>query len=260
MPKYMTGARATTLALILLLGACSKVPLYNKLSERDANEALAALMTGGIEASKSASGEKFWLLEVDKRDLASALEILRAQGLPREQHANLGELFRKEGLVSTPSEERIRYIYALSQELSQTLTQIDGVQVARVHVVIPANDPLSETIKPSSAAVFVKHRAEANLLSLGPAIKNLVAGSIEGIAHENIALSFFPAEAHTTGAALEAAARSSVPPRTLVAALLAAFALAIAALAWRYRAAIGEDWFSLRQALAKRRSLRSLKS
>lgn len=245
------------LLLAALLAACSKVPLYNKLSERDANEVLAALMNSGIDARKSASSDKTWLLEVDQRDLAPALDLLRAHGLPREPHANLGELFRKEGLVSTPAEERMRYIYALSQELSQTLTQIDGVQVARVHVVIPANDPLSETIKPSSAAVFVKHRADADLRALAPSIKNLVAGSIEGLAHENIALSLFPAELRAS-AAPPAGAPASVPPRLLVAALLAGFVIAAAALAWRHRSIITGEWVRWRTTFVRGRGKHSV--
>jgi type III secretion protein J len=126
--------------------------------------------------------------------VATALEQLRLNGMPQEKYLSIGEVFKKEGLVSTPSEERIRYIYAVSQELSNTLMQIDGVVSARVHVVIPANDPLSPNVKPSSAAVFIKHRADADLQSMAPAVKNLVMRGIEGLTYENISLSIFAAK------------------------------------------------------------------
>jgi type III secretion protein J len=188
-------------AALALLQDC-KVDLYNKLGEPEANEVLAALVAAGIDATKISPDDKSWSIQVDKNHLGNALEVLRSQGLPRERHANMGDIFKKQGLVSTPSEERIRYIYALSQELSDTLTQIDGVLVARVHVVIPANDPLSDKVKPSSASIFIKHRADANLQAVAPAVKNLVMRGIEGLSYDNISLSFFTAE---RGPAIEAA-------------------------------------------------------
>lgn len=87
----------------------------------------------------------------------------------------------------------MRYIYAVSQELSQTLRNVDGVVAARVHVVIPANDPLSEKIRPSSAAVFIKHRPDVDLRLLAPAVKDMVAHGIEGLTHDQVSLSLFEA-------------------------------------------------------------------
>jgi type III secretion protein J len=181
-----------TFALAALCGCRSE--LYERLDERDANEILAALYSAGIPAAKSTKDDKTWAVEVEEHDLPRALQIAAAHGLPREQFANVGDLFKKEGLVSTPSEERIRYIYAVSQELSNTLSQIDGVIVARVHPVIPANDPLASQIRPSSASVFIKYRRDANLEAMAPPIKNLVMRSIEGLQYENISLTFVAAE------------------------------------------------------------------
>ena len=48
-------------------------------------------------------------------------------------------------------------IYALSEELSRTVSEIDGVISARVHVVLPENDPLRRDLVPSSASVFIRH-------------------------------------------------------------------------------------------------------
>jgi len=183
------------MAVLAVVGLCScKSELYERLDERDANEMLATLYSAGIHADKSTRDEKTWSVEVDEHDLANGLRVIAEHGLPREQFANAGELFKKEGLISTPSEERIRYIYAVSQELSNTLSQIDGVIVARVHPVIPANDPLASQIRPSSASVFIKYRRDTNLESLAPVIKNLVMKSIEGLEYENIALTFVAAQ------------------------------------------------------------------
>jgi len=233
------------LALALLCSCTSE--LYSQVSERDANEILATLYAAGIHASKSTRDQKTWSVEVDEQDLQRALQVVTENGLPREPFANTGELFKKEGLISTPSEERIRYIYAVSQELSNTLSQIDGVISARVHPVIPANDPLASQIRPSSASVFIKYRRDANLEAMAPAIKNLVMHSIEGLGYENISLTFVVAEASLPGQTVPAGAQSahaSAPRGPLTAAVGAMGTVLLVAfgcfgyLASRHRAAL----------------------
>ena len=191
------------LVLLLALAGC-KVALYSNLKEQEANEIVAALSAEGIGAAKMKLEGSNWQVEVEEDRLSQALDVLRVQGLPAERYVSMGEVFQKQGLVSTPSEERMRYIYAMSQELSQTLRNVDGVVSARVHVVIPANDPLSEKIRPSSAAVFIKHRPDVDLRLLAPAVKDMVAHSIEGLTHDQVSLSLFEAR-RITGAAGHAA-------------------------------------------------------
>jgi type III secretion protein J len=223
--------------VLAVAGLCScSSELYSRLDERDANEMLALLYSAGLHASKATHDEKTWVVEVDERDLPAALKVLADHGMPREQFANVGDLFKKEGLVSTPSEERIRYIYAVSQELSNTLSQIDGVIVARVHPVIPANDPLATQIRPSSASVFIKFRPDANVEALAPPIKNLVMRSIEGLQYENISLTFVPAEDMPRPVAAPAAPPGAT--RAMVGGMGLLLVLATGAMGWvwnRYR-------------------------
>lgn len=183
---------ALALALALSLAGC-KVDLYSGLNEQEANEIVAALSAEGIAAAKERVEGNNWQVQVDEARLSTALDVLRTQGLPHDRYASMGDVFQKQGLVSTPAEERMRYIYAVSQELSQTLRTVDGVVAARVHVVIPANDPLSDRIRPSSAAVFIKHRPDVDLRLLAPAVKDMVAHSIEGLTHDQVSLSLFEA-------------------------------------------------------------------
>ena len=183
---------ASALALALALAGC-RTDLYSGLDETSANDIVAALAAQGIDVHKERVDNAGWLVQVDEDRLGAALSVLHAQGLPQERFASMGEMFQKQGLVSTPAEERMRYIYAVSQELSQTLRSIDGVVEARVHVVIPENDPLSDKVRPSSAAVFIKHRPDVDLRLMVPAVKELVAHSIEGLGYEQVSLSLFPA-------------------------------------------------------------------
>jgi type III secretion protein J len=123
-----------------------------------------------------------------------AVEILRAQGLPRGGFDTLGQVFKKEGFLSSPLEERARLTHALSQEIANTLSNIDGVVLARVHVSMPERDRLTDRA-PAAASVFVKHRANVDLSGQTGSIKALVVHSIEGLAYENVTVLLFPADA-----------------------------------------------------------------
>jgi type III secretion protein J len=177
----------------LLLCAC-RSDLLTQISESDANEVLDALYSAGIDAGKTPAGDKMFTVQVAEARFGDALRVLQERGLPRPRHADLGVLFKKEGLVSTPSEERVRFIYGVAQQLSAGLTQIPGVLYASVQPVIPANDPLADKVKPSSASVLIKHDPNANVEALRPAIKDHVMRSIEGLNHDNISLTLVAAD------------------------------------------------------------------
>lgn len=182
-----------TLLAAFLLTACGYDTLYSDLDEQQANEMLALLLSHDVSARKS-RGDKAWQLEIGESDISVAMDILKSRGYPRDNFESLGQVFKKEGFVSSPLEERARLLHGLSQELSQTLAQIDGVIVARVHLAIPERRALSDTRSPSSASIFIKHRADAEIAMQTAAIKALVVNSVEGLPYENVTVSFFTAD------------------------------------------------------------------
>jgi len=237
-------------AAMMLLAACGQVELYSNLTEREANEIVNALGSEGIRASKEVAGEKGWQISVSGGDMSAALEVLRTAGLPADRYVSMGEVFQKQGLVSTPAEERIRYIYAVSQELAYTLRQIDGVVSARVHVVIPANDPLNDQAKPSSAAVFIKHNPDVDLRLLGSSVKDLVAHSIEGLTHDHVSLSTFPVQRDALkSAASKRGIAGSMRPQTvfalagLIAVVLVVAVMVFSGLTKKYKGGSKGSWF-----------------
>ena len=192
------GFKRYLMAVLLLISmsACgSRVELLTAISESEANEALAALLTADIKAGKIPGKEGLVSLDVEHAQVARAISILQAEGLPRERYAKMGEIFRKEGLISSPLEERARYLWALSQELSATVSQIDGVIKARVHVVLPERSAGGDPALPSSAAVFIKYKPGYSLDDTIPQIKRLVSNSISGLTADKVSVVLVPASA-----------------------------------------------------------------
>lgn len=172
---------ACCLALLCTLLGCGRtVVLQSGLNDADANEIVALLRHYGIEADKHAV-KGVVTLQVPEDALARATEAMHSAGLPRRGLSDLGQVFKKEGMISTPLEERVRYLHGLSEELAGTLQQIDGVVTARVHVVLPERVAPGEPVQPSSAAVFIKVRAPFDEDALVPRIRRMVAGSIPGL-------------------------------------------------------------------------------
>lgn len=181
------------LPLLLALVGC-KADLYTKVQEREANEMLAVLLKNGVDALRVAAKDGTITIQVEQTQIASAIDLLNGEGLPRHAFKSLGEVFSAAGLIASPIEERARYVYALSEELSRTISDIDGVLSARVHVVLPKNDLLRRDTTPSSASVFIRHDSRADLSILLPQIKMLVANSIEGLSYDKVAVVFVSVE------------------------------------------------------------------
>ena len=186
---------ASTLMALSVAACTSSVELLTAIPEADANEVIAALVNNGIPAQKVPGKEGMVGVKVDAPMAARAVDTLRVLGLPREQFSGMGQVFKKDGLISSPVEERARYLSALSQDLSATLSRIDGVLFARVHLVLPERGPANEADTPSSAAVFIKHQKDVDMELLQPQVRRLVVNSIPNLAAERVSIILVPSSA-----------------------------------------------------------------
>ena len=181
------------LFFVLLLAGCES-QLYTGLNEREGNDMLALLLDADIPATKTLNKDLQVTVFVPEKDVARSIRLLRSNGFPRDHFSSVGDIFPKDGLISSPTEERARYTYSMSQELSSTLSMIDGVITARVHVVLPQESAgMQENAYPSSAAVFIKYSSDLMLPGFIPKVKTLVSNSIEGLSLDKITVTLFPA-------------------------------------------------------------------
>lgn len=196
----MTPARGrVALALAVALALCGcKMQLSSGLSERDANEEVALLLRSGIPAARELDPkDRTLVVTVEQSRFADAVDVLRSHGLPHQHYDSIVDVFKGGGLVSSPVEERARMVYALGEELSRTVSEIDGVLSARVHIVLPDNDPLRRDVPPSSASVFIRSQPGAAVGELVPQIKMLVANGVSGLSYDKVSVVLVPAAQST---------------------------------------------------------------
>ncbi|MGF1526114.1 MAG: type III secretion system inner membrane ring lipoprotein SctJ [Candidatus Competibacterales bacterium] len=185
----------SVLILCLLLQAC-KVELYGDLSERQANDMAALLLEHGFDGQKRrGNAERRYALYIEEEQFSKAVELLQHHGLPRPDYEGFEGFVGDNNLIASPTVEYARFIYALSQEIAQTLSLIDGVVAARVHLVLPEKGPLGQRLSPSSASVLINHHPALNLDAIKPDIKWIVEGAVQGLTYDQITVVMRPTRA-----------------------------------------------------------------
>lgn len=179
--------------LALALSGCSREILLRDLNERDANEIVGVLYSSSIEAQKLADAKgKSFSVEVRSTDLARAVAVLRALGLPKSPRTNLNEVFRSTGFAPTPFEERVRYLFGLAQEIERTISLMEGVLQTRVHVVTPDGASKIVDLQQAKASIFVSYDDRYDIELLVPRIRRLVSDSIEGLSPQRVEILAIP--------------------------------------------------------------------
>jgi type III secretion protein J len=258
---------AIAVALAVLLSGCSK-QLLGSLDEAAANQVVSALQLEGVAADKTQAGEKLWKVTVAADEFAFAVQVLARRNLPPQQFQGLGQVFKKESLVSTPTEERARLIHAMSQELERSLMEIDGVLVARVHPVILPHDPLNPRRATATASVLIKYRTGVDMSGREGMVRALVAAGVEGMSYDDVRVVMVPAE-NRPALPDKGAVASGALYGWVIAVLLLGLLLSYALVQWRQRGnragqALGGRWAhtvsgfigELRQPTSKPRSKR----
>lgn len=188
------GRLATALVLLVLTGllAGCQVDVYQGLTEEQANSMLTVLLKRDIEAEKVSAGKKGFSISVDERQLVQALEILKDNNLPRREFTNMGQVFSGQGMISSPSEEQVRLAYAISQELADTFSRIDGVLTARVHVVPADADQSADKPASPSAAVFLRHLPDSPVVDLVARVREVTAKAVPNLIPDRVSVMLVP--------------------------------------------------------------------
>lgn len=214
----MTRTRLRRLPLLLLpmlLLGCDEV-LYQDLNQREANQIISVLEQAGIDAQRVAAEEKgIFSVTVAQADFAAAIALLEERGLPQKHFETMADVFSGDGMLSSPLQERARLAYALSQELTRSLTTIDGIIDARVHLTLARDKPLTNDVIPATASVLLTHRPDFDAKTIIPDVKFLVAKGVPNLSYRDVSVVTLPQKAWPMPKRQEVAERQLLMGTTL---------------------------------------------
>lgn len=160
------------------------VPLYTNLETKDAGDVANNLRDSGVQY-RVEEGRRGTTIYVPATQVHDVRLSLATAGLPR---GNKGfELFDDSKLGVTEFQNKVNYLQALQGELTRTIEQIDIVQKARVHIVLPEDSLYKKNEKPATASIMLMLRPGEQLTpDEVKGIVNLVSHSVQGLQPENI--------------------------------------------------------------------------
>ena len=179
-------ALVSLLAFAALISVANKTdfrPLFANLTTEDAGEIVKKLKEQKVPYEISDDG-KAVLVPSDK--VYELRLSLASDGLP--QGGGVGfEIFDRKNFGMTEFVQKLNYQRALQGELSRTISQISGVESARVHLALPEKTLFKESEKPATASVVLKMRSNRGLREGEvQGVMHLVASSIEGMDADNV--------------------------------------------------------------------------
>lgn len=160
--------------------------LYSDLSTTDSSAIAGKLEEAGIRYSVSPDGSR---VLVPDAEIGRSRMLLAGAGLPNG--GSLGyELFDKQsGYGTTNFIQNINQVRALEGELVRTISAVDGVKSARVHLVLPQRELFSRDSRAASASVFVGIKPGVRLSNEQiVAIQHLVASAVPQLKPTNVSI------------------------------------------------------------------------
>lgn len=154
------GATGIVLVLATFFGVRAMmqpnyIPLYRDLTPSEASRMVGALEGAGFAVSVDSSGT---ILSVPQQDLARARMELAGQGLVSDGSSGWELFDESSGLGMNSFMQKINRLRALEGELARSIQTLDGVDAARVHLVLPEREAFSRERPQPTASVIIRAR------------------------------------------------------------------------------------------------------
>lgn len=183
------GLVGAAIVVSLLLGLSFAMqpqyrPIAMDVTASEASSMMNSLEQAGFNPKVSVDGT---MISVPEGDLARARMALAEGGMPASGAAGWELFDNTSGIGMNSFLQRVNRARALEGELARSITTIDNVDMARVHLVLPERETFSQDRAEPSASVIVKTRRGLTMeRRQAIAVRNLVAAAIPGLSAERV--------------------------------------------------------------------------
>jgi len=170
--------------LMIRMTAPQMVPLFTDLSVEDCAAIIKDLDRQAIPYQLKNDGA---VVLVPKDNVARLRMKLAESGLPKGGGVGYEIFDKSDALGSTSFVQNINHLRALEGELARTISSLDRVQSARVHLVLPDRPLFSRDNTEASASIVLKVRGTLEPQQVR-AIRHLVATAVNGLKPERVSV------------------------------------------------------------------------
>ena len=161
-------------------------PLYGAMSPADNATAVSLLQANGIPYQMQGTTG---LLSVPSDQIPRARMALASEGFPRGGGVGFESLYEEQEMGLSSFMEQARYNRAVEAELARTISGMDSVKGARVHLAVSKQSAFIRRGQEPSASVMVSLYPGRGLSERQLAgIVHLVASSIPDLQAENVSV------------------------------------------------------------------------
>lgn len=151
--------------------------LYKDLESRDAGNIVAILEDRQIPFELRGDGTEIFVA----RDQVARMRMAAAeQGLPLGGSVGYEIFDNTDALGTTNFVQNVNLLRALEGELARTISSLDGVDAARVHLVLPKREVFARQAQRPSASIVLKMRGNLGRDRVA-AVQNLAAAAVPGL-------------------------------------------------------------------------------
>ena len=184
--RVSIGAAAVAVLLaVTVLVVWSNKPVYQTLYADMTKEDIDEI-AGNLRQKQIAYKINGNTIEVMQDNVYSARMALAAEGLPRNKTAGF-ELFDEPKFGMTEFMQNVNYQRALQGELAKSISTLNAIAEASVHLSIPKDRIFVEEDNNSKASVVLKLKPGANLRpNEVRSVSHLVASAVKGLTPQNV--------------------------------------------------------------------------
>lgn len=178
----VAGGLAVVVGVLFWALRPTYAPLFGRMDNAEAAQVMEALGQMGVPYRVSSSFGQVGQIEIPERRMAETRLLLAGQGLPKSADIGFELLQQDAGFGASRLMESARHQRALEGELGRSITALDPVELARVHLAQPERSVFIRERRAPTASVVVHLRTGRRLSDAQvAAIVHLVSSSVSAL-------------------------------------------------------------------------------